>query len=80
MPHFDTILVMKDGELSERGSFKQLLERKGAFSDFLQAHFLQENEELTEQGLQIYTCISISGAHVALKGYDLFSRVIDVFE
>ena len=76
MPHFDTILVMKDGELSERGSFKQLLERKGAFADFLQAHFLQENEELTEQGLQIYTCISISGAH----DHDHVSRVIDVFE
>lgn len=50
LPRFDTILVLKEGQLTENGSFKQLLAHKGAFSDFLQTHFLQENQVLSEQG------------------------------
>ena len=51
LPQVDTILVLKDGKLSEKGSFKQLLAHKGAFADFLKTHFLEENDNLTEEGV-----------------------------
>nr|XP_031833208.1 multidrug resistance-associated protein 1-like isoform X3 [Nomia melanderi] len=41
LPEVDNIIVLKDGEITEVGSYKQLLEKKGAFSEFLVQH-LQE--------------------------------------
>lgn len=35
------IVVLKDGEVTELGTYKQLLEKKGAFAEFLIQH-LQE--------------------------------------
>ncbi|KAK9886064.1 hypothetical protein WA026_014848 [Henosepilachna vigintioctopunctata] len=35
LPLVDTILVMKDGEISEIGTYQQLVDRKGAFAEFL---------------------------------------------
>ncbi|XP_026281245.2 multidrug resistance-associated protein 1 isoform X2 [Frankliniella occidentalis] len=37
----DLIVVLKDGEVSETGTFKELMEKKGAFAEFL-LHHLQE--------------------------------------
>ncbi|XP_067934007.1 multidrug resistance-associated protein 1-like isoform X2 [Watersipora subatra] len=48
LPQVDNIFVIKDGRLSEWGSFKQLLERNEAFADFLRTHFRAEKENLTE--------------------------------
>lgn len=39
------ILVMKDGEISESGNYKELMERKGPFSEFI-THYI--NEGITE--------------------------------
>jgi len=39
----DNIIVMKDGEISEMGTFNDLLNRRGAFADFI-------NLYLTESG------------------------------
>jgi len=41
LPEVDMIVVLKDGEVSELGTYRQLLEKKGAFADFLIQH-LQE--------------------------------------
>ena len=41
LPEVDNIVVMKDGEISENGTYKELLEKRGAFADFLVQH-LQE--------------------------------------
>ncbi|KAG7197439.1 hypothetical protein KM043_013293 [Ampulex compressa] len=41
LPEVDNIVVLKDGEITESGTYKQLLEKKGAFSEFLVQH-LQE--------------------------------------
>ncbi|CAL7934381.1 unnamed protein product [Xylocopa violacea] len=41
LPEVDNIIVVKDGEITEVGTYKQLLEKKGAFSEFL-VHHLQE--------------------------------------
>lgn len=34
----DTILVMSDGEISEMGSYQELLEQDGAFAEFLRTY------------------------------------------
>ncbi|XP_063893502.1 multidrug resistance-associated protein 1 [Helicoverpa armigera] len=36
--HTDLVVVLRDGEVSEAGSYQQLLEKKGAFADFLLHH------------------------------------------
>ncbi|XP_020285956.1 multidrug resistance-associated protein 1 isoform X1 [Pseudomyrmex gracilis] len=41
LPEVDNIIVLKEGEITEIGTYKQLLEKKGAFADFLVQH-LQE--------------------------------------
>jgi ATP-binding cassette subfamily C (CFTR/MRP) protein 1 len=41
LPEIDNIIVLKDGEISESGTYKELLEKRGAFADFLVQH-LQE--------------------------------------
>ncbi|NXN86769.1 MRP1 protein, partial [Bombycilla garrulus] len=38
LPHMDTILVMTDGEISEMGSYQELLEQDGAFAEFLRTY------------------------------------------
>ena len=35
LPQVDQIVVMKDGRISESGTYEELLANKGAFSDFL---------------------------------------------
>jgi ATP-binding cassette subfamily C (CFTR/MRP) protein 1 len=50
LPRVDEIFVIKDGFITESGSYKELLGHKGAFSEFL-TQFLQEvedDEELEE--------------------------------
>ncbi|XP_078036751.1 multidrug-Resistance like Protein 1 isoform X5 [Augochlora pura] len=63
LPEVDNIIVLKDGEITEVGSYKQLLEKKGAFSEFL-VHHLQEvhaddgsEEDLNEIKQQLETTI-----------------------
>ncbi|XP_043526933.1 multidrug resistance-associated protein 1 isoform X4 [Frieseomelitta varia] len=49
LPEVDNIIVLKDGEITEVGSYKQLLEKRGAFSEFLVQH-LQEVGNLHADG------------------------------
>lgn len=42
LPDVDYIYVLKDGEISESGAYQELLNKKGAFAEFL-IHHLQEN-------------------------------------
>lgn len=44
LPEVDAILVMKDGHLSEYGTYSELLNKKGAFAQFL-LQFLSESLE-----------------------------------
>jgi ATP-binding cassette, subfamily C (CFTR/MRP), member 1 len=44
LPQCDNIYVMKDGEISESGSYHKLLEMKGAFAEFLVQHLQEINE------------------------------------
>ncbi|XP_034255070.1 multidrug resistance-associated protein 1-like [Thrips palmi] len=44
LPRVDRIVVLKDGTVSEEGTYQELMQRKGAFAEFLVQH-LQEAEE-----------------------------------
>ncbi|KAI4481391.1 hypothetical protein M0804_009511 [Polistes exclamans] len=41
LPEVDNIFVLKDGEITESGTYKQLMDKRGAFAEFLMQH-LQE--------------------------------------
>ena len=56
LPLVDEIVVMKDGRISEQGSYLELVARKGAFSEFLLQHMGPSQEEgvraQPEQGMR----------------------------
>ena len=41
----DTIVVMVDGQISEYGSYDELLSHDGAFAQFLKMYLTQEQDE-----------------------------------
>lgn len=47
LPRVDEIFVMINGEITEKGSYRNLMSQKGAFSEFLIQH-LQENDDEIE--------------------------------
>ncbi|XP_055920592.1 multidrug resistance-associated protein 1-like [Eupeodes corollae] len=48
LPKVDNIYVMKGGEISEDGTYSDLLNQKGAFSDFLIQHLTENTDEIEE--------------------------------
>ncbi|XP_046577436.1 multidrug resistance-associated protein 1-like isoform X2 [Haliotis rubra] len=54
LPEVDSILVMTRGQMSETGTYEELLQHNGPFSEFLQKYLLESNDsdvidpELTE--------------------------------
>ncbi len=42
LPQVDQIIVLKDGQVTEVGSYKELLTQKGAFAEFLLQHLEEE--------------------------------------
>ncbi|XP_076227008.1 multidrug-Resistance like Protein 1 isoform X3 [Nomia melanderi] len=50
LPEVDNIIVLKDGEITEVGSYKQLLEKKGAFSEFLVQHLQEVHADDDSEG------------------------------
>ncbi|ODM88268.1 Multidrug resistance-associated protein 1 [Orchesella cincta] len=43
LPFMDNISVMMDGRISESGTYQELLDKKGAFADFLHQHLTSED-------------------------------------
>jgi ATP-binding cassette, subfamily C (CFTR/MRP), member 1 len=61
LPEVDNIFVLKEGEVSEQGTYKQLLDKKGAFAEFLIQHLTEVNaevEDLEEIKAQLETVAS----------------------
>lgn len=61
LPEVDTVVVMRDGTVSDCGSFQELLSRGGAFSEFL-VQFIQESQEteqpMSEEDVELFTAIA----------------------
>lgn len=45
LPQTEHILVIKDGQVSESGTYKELLDKKGAFAEFLLQHISEDNND-----------------------------------
>ena len=58
LPFADQILVLKDGKISETGTYKELIAKEGEFAEFINTHASKENgtgeeeeeEEDSEEG------------------------------
>ncbi|XP_026991190.1 multidrug resistance-associated protein 1 isoform X3 [Tachysurus fulvidraco] len=50
LPQVDLILVMEDGQITEAGSYTELLGRHAAFAEFLRSHTNTEQEDESEGG------------------------------
>ena len=53
LPQLDQIIVMKDGQISEVGTYAELLSQQGAFSEFLITYLKLEsvnNDEISDEG------------------------------
>lgn len=50
LPEVDHILVMNNGAISESGTYKELLAKKGAFADFLIQYMQESNGEENDEG------------------------------
>ncbi|RWS30840.1 multidrug resistance-associated protein 1-like protein [Leptotrombidium deliense] len=53
LPQCDEIIVMKDGFISERGSYKELLEKKGDFAEILVQFLAEHDEEIPEEDMSV---------------------------
>ncbi|ODM97614.1 Multidrug resistance-associated protein 1, partial [Orchesella cincta] len=52
LPSLDNIIVMMDGRISEEGTYQELLDRKGAFAEFLKQHSSSSTSSL-ENGVKL---------------------------
>ncbi|OXA43509.1 multidrug resistance-associated protein 1 [Folsomia candida] len=43
LPAMNNIFVLKDGQISESGTYQELVDKKGAFADFLSVHMTSED-------------------------------------
>ena len=57
LPQCDVIVVMADGQITEVGSYNELIENDGAFAQFLQNY--QSTETKDENGTTLQTNFNI---------------------
>lgn len=55
LPHVDQIVVMKDGKVSEIGTYAELIENQGAFAEFI-TNFADESNGWCEAVCVINSC------------------------
>ncbi len=48
LPQVDQIITVKDGEISEIGAYKELIQRNGAFAEFIRMYL--DNAEDEQEG------------------------------
>ena len=65
LPMVDQVVVMKDGLVSEMGSYDELLSHNGPFAQFLKTYFLQEaqDEDVDDPeglcGVSVCVCVCV---------------------
>uniref|UniRef100_A0A6Q2YDD5 ABC-type glutathione-S-conjugate transporter n=1 Tax=Esox lucius TaxID=8010 RepID=A0A6Q2YDD5_ESOLU len=66
LPQADLILVMVEGEITEMGSYLELMGRKGAFAEFIRVFAGNEHKERSQMGMEweeIHLLIDCSNPH-----------------
>ncbi|XP_077296379.1 multidrug resistance-associated protein 1-like [Arctopsyche grandis] len=53
LPEVDQIIVLKDGSVSEQGTYTELLDRKGPFAEFLLQYLNDSDEKESESNRQL---------------------------
>ncbi|XP_053393095.1 multidrug resistance-associated protein 1-like isoform X1 [Mercenaria mercenaria] len=53
LPYVDTIVVLADGQVSEMGSYKQLLDHDGAFAQFLKNYLSEELQKENAEDMEL---------------------------
>uniref|UniRef100_A0A8U7P8D9 Multidrug resistance-associated protein 1 n=1 Tax=Corvus moneduloides TaxID=1196302 RepID=A0A8U7P8D9_CORMO len=69
LPQMDTILVMTDGEISEMGSYQELLQQDGAFAEFLRTY---ANAEQTMENSVYWDYMKAIGVFMSFLAIFLF--------
>ena len=49
LPKTDYIIVLKDGRISEQGTYQDLLEQKGEFATFMMEYMSEANDDVTDE-------------------------------
>lgn len=49
----DNVVVITDGEISEMGSYQELIQRPGAFADLLRSFSAEEPEDRHLEGIAV---------------------------
>ncbi|CAL8146547.1 unnamed protein product [Orchesella dallaii] len=65
LPLVNNIFVMLDGRISEEGTYQQLLDKKGAFSDFLKQHSSSSSSSETDLAEETVDKITLKTESVA---------------
>uniref|UniRef100_A0A8C1PJU4 ABC-type glutathione-S-conjugate transporter n=1 Tax=Cyprinus carpio TaxID=7962 RepID=A0A8C1PJU4_CYPCA len=77
LPQADLILVLVDGEISERGSYQELLNRNGDFADFIHTFASSERKECLSEASQrgniTVVCVKSNFMH-SILGRESFCR------
>uniref|UniRef100_A0A8C6XMK2 ABC-type glutathione-S-conjugate transporter n=1 Tax=Naja naja TaxID=35670 RepID=A0A8C6XMK2_NAJNA len=76
LPKVDNIIVMVNGEISEMGSWQELIQKQGAFADFLRS---QNPEEKEDQDLQITVKISVYLTYLRTAGSFFWVYIVLLF-
>lgn len=58
LKNVDQIIVLRDGRISERGTYKELLSRRGAFADLIE-NYLEQKVKEAEDGKPI-GCLTVA--------------------
>ncbi|KAK3095411.1 hypothetical protein FSP39_014366 [Pinctada imbricata] len=53
LPMVDSIIVMEHGRIREMGTYEELLQKRGAFAEFLQTYLLHGNQDEDEEDHEI---------------------------
>lgn len=77
LPFVEEIFVVKDGEISESGSYQQLLDQKGAFAEFLTQHIQSLDEEDEEIQLLQETLTDESSQQIVQRAIYVISSQSD---
>ena len=75
LPYFDKIVVLKDGAISEVGTYKELLDQGREFADFL-IQYIQEEEEKHLEGNDLEALELVKGDLANKIGKDKLDRQI----